>query len=99
MCIKSEFKEVILKLATNGQSDLVFLLTSKLCHQRVVCPWSGAIYVHENIKNMIKSDFKVIFLKLATIDQNDKAFLLTSKFGPQEFVCPCSGAIYMYKII
>ena len=30
MCIKSEFKETILKLATNGQSDLGFLLTSKV---------------------------------------------------------------------
>ena len=81
MCIKSEFKEIILKLATNGQSDLGFLLTSKLCHQGVVCFWPGAIYMHENIKKIcIKSDFKVIFLKLATNGQNGKAFLLTSKF-------------------
>ena len=83
MCIKSEFKEIILKVATNGQSDLGFLLTSNLCHQGVVCSWPGAIYMHENIKNMYKirlqSDFFKI-LKLATNGQNDKAFLLTSKF-------------------
>ena len=28
MCIKSDFKEIVLKLATNGQSDKGFLLTS-----------------------------------------------------------------------
>ena len=53
MCIKSEFKEIILKLATNGQSNLGFLLTSKLCHQGVVCSWPGAIYLHENIKKYV----------------------------------------------
>ena len=44
MCIKSEFKEVCLKLATNGQSDKGFLLTSKVCPQGVFCPCPGAIY-------------------------------------------------------
>ena len=29
MCIKSEFEEMFLKLATNNQSDEAFLLTSK----------------------------------------------------------------------
>ena len=28
VCIKSDFKDIILKLATNGQSDKAFLLTS-----------------------------------------------------------------------
>ena len=28
MCIKSDFKEIVLKIATNGQSDKGFLLTS-----------------------------------------------------------------------
>ena len=83
MCIKSEFKEIILKLATNGQSDLGFLLTSELCHQGVVCSWPGAIYIRTCMKTLkicIKSDFKMIFLKRATNGQNDKAFLSTSKF-------------------
>ena len=30
-CIKSNFKEISLKLATNEQSDKAFLLTSKFC--------------------------------------------------------------------
>ena len=33
MCIKSDFKEICLKLATNGQSNKGFLLTSKVCPQ------------------------------------------------------------------
>ena len=34
MCIKSEVKEILFKLITNGHSDEAFLLTSKLwsCH-------------------------------------------------------------------
>ena len=79
-CIKSlknVYQEIILKLATDGQSDLGFLLTSELCHQGVVCSWPRAIYMMKILKICIKSDFKVIFLKLATNGKNDKAFLLT----------------------
>ena len=42
------------KLATNGQSDLAFLLTSGFCPQRVVSPCPGAIYMWNNIKNVYK---------------------------------------------
>ena len=44
-CIKSIFKEIYLKLATNGQSDKTFLFTSTFCLQGVVCPipWG---YIH-----------------------------------------------------
>ena len=37
------------KLATNGQSDKEFLLTSKFCPQGVVCPCPGAIYMYKII--------------------------------------------------
>ena len=47
MCIKSDF---FFKLATNGQSDEGFLLTLKVCHQGVVCPCPGAIYMYKIIK-------------------------------------------------
>ena len=40
---KPDFKEILYKLATNGQSDKAFLLPSKLCPQGVVCPCPGAI--------------------------------------------------------
>ena len=45
-CIKSDFKEISLKLATNGKSDKAFLLTSKFCPLRAVCPYPGAIYMY-----------------------------------------------------
>ena len=45
LCIKSDFKDIFLKLATNGQSDKDFLLTSGYCPQRVVWPCPGAIYM------------------------------------------------------
>ena len=38
MYIKSDFKEIFLKLATNGQSDKGFLLTSTFVAKGVVCP-------------------------------------------------------------
>ena len=88
-CIKSDFKEIFLKLATNDQSDKMFLLTSKFRPQVVVSPFPGAIYMYKIMKkNCIKSDFKEIFLKLATNDQSDKMFLLTLKFRPQVVVSP-----------
>ena len=58
MCIKSEFKEICLKLATNGQSDKGFLLTSKVCPQGVFCPCPGAIYMYKIIKNVYKIRFR-----------------------------------------
>ena len=99
MCIKSELKEICLKLAANGRSDNGFLLTSKVCPQRGFCPCRRAIYIIKSLKMCIKSDFEEIILKLATYGQREKAFLLSSKFCPQEAVCPCPGAIYMYKSI
>ena len=79
--IKSDFKEIFLKLATNGWSDKMFLLTSKFHPQGVVSPCPRAIYMYKIMKS-IKSDFKEIFLKLVANDRSDKWFLLTSKFCP-----------------
>ena len=58
MCIKSEFKEICLKLVTNGQSDKGFLLTSKVCPQGILCPCPGAIYLYKIIKNVYKIRFQ-----------------------------------------
>ena len=96
MYIKSDFKAIFFKPATNGQSDKGFLLTSKVCPQGVVCPCPAAIYMYKIVKNV----FKIIsFFKLATNGQSGKGFLLTSNFCPQGVVCSRPGAIYMYKII
>ena len=72
--IKSDFKDIVLKLATNGQSDKAFLLPSGFCPQGVVCPCPGAIYIWEK-KVCIKSEFKEICLKLATNGRSDQGFL------------------------
>ena len=57
MCIKSEFKEICLKLAINGRSDKGFLLTAKVCPQGVFSPCPGAIYMYKIIKNVYKIRF------------------------------------------
>ena len=74
MCIKSEFKEICLKLATNGRSDKGFLLTSKVCSQGVFCSFYTCI---KSFKMCLKSYFKEIVLKLALNGHSDKGFLLT----------------------
>ena len=40
-CIKSDFKDIILKLATIGQSDKGFLLTSKFVPKGLSAPALG----------------------------------------------------------
>ena len=58
MCIKSEFKEICLKLATNGWSDKGFLWTSKVCPQGVFCPCPGLYTCIKVIKNVYKIRFR-----------------------------------------
>ena len=88
-CIKSDFKDIILKLATNDRSDKMFLLTSKLRPQGVVSPCPGPIYMYKIMtKNCIRSDFKEIFLKLVANDRSDNRYLLTSKFCPLRLSAP-----------
>ena len=41
MCLKSYFKEIVLKLATNGQSDKGFLLTSTFVPKGLSAPALG----------------------------------------------------------
>ena len=93
MCIKSEFKEICLKLATNGRSDKGFLLTPNVCPKGFSVLAPGLYTCIKSLKMCIKSDFEEIILKLAIYRQGEKAFLLTSKFCPQWVICPCPGAI------
>ena len=61
-CIKSEFEEMFLKLATNNQSDEAFLLTSKFWLKWVVCPCPRAIYIYKIINKVcIKSEGRAIY--------------------------------------
>ena len=77
MCIKSEFKEICLKLATSGRGDKGFLLTSKVCPQGVSALAPELYTCIKSLKMCIKSDFEEIILKLATYGQREKAFLLS----------------------
>ena len=93
MCIKSEFKEICLKLATNGRSNKACLLTSKVCPQGFYALVPGLYTCIKSLKMCIKSDFEEIILKLATYVQREKAFL----FVPNGLSAPARGFIHMVK--
>ena len=88
-----------MKLATNGQSDKGFLLTSKVCPQGVFCPCPRAIYMYKIFKMCLKSNFKQIVLKLATNGQSDKGFLLASTFVPNGLFAPALGLYICIKAL
>ena len=73
MYIKSDFKAICFKPATNGQSDKGFLFTSKVCPQGVVCPCPRAIYIYISIKNVYKIRF-LYFLNLQRMGKVIRAF-------------------------
>ena len=79
-CIKSDFKEIFLKLVANDRSDKRFLLTSKFCPLGCLPLTCGYIRLLNHEKMCMKSEVEEILFKLATNDHSDEAFLLTSKF-------------------
>ena len=82
-CIKSDFKEIFLKLVANDQSDKRFLLTPKFCPLGLSAPDPVAnIHLSNHEMMCIKSEVEKILFKHATNDHSDEAFLLTSKFWP-----------------
>ena len=96
-CIKSDFKEIVLKLATNGQSDKGFLLTSTFVPKGLSAPTLGLYTCIKALKYIpgpgVRWAFTgplVLWFKLVT---SDKMFLLTSKFCPQE-VCLQPPGLY-----
>ena len=99
MCIKSEFKEICLKLATNGQSDKGFLLMSKVCPKRVFCPCPGAIYMYRIIKNVYKIRFGRDHFETCSIWAKRKGLSGVIKILSPRVVCPCPGSMYIYKSI
>ena len=88
-CIKSDFKDISLKLATNEWSDKTFLLTSKLCPLGAVCPCPGDICMYKiMIKKTSKIGLQSDFFKTCNNNRSGKKFLLTSKFRPQGLSAP-----------
>ena len=96
MCIKSEFKEICLKLATNGRSDKGFLLTSKVCPQGVFCPCPGAIYVYKIIKNMYKVRFRRHHFETYNTWARRKGLSVVIKILSLMDCLPLPGAIYIW---
>ena len=78
--IKSEFKEICLKLATNGRSDKGFLTTSKVCPQGVFCPCPGATYIYKIIKNVYKIRFRRDHFETCNIWAKRKGLSVVIKF-------------------
>ena len=101
MCIKSDFEEIILKLATYWQKEKAFLMSSKFCAKWIVCPCPGLYTYGETWKKMyIKSDFKAFFLNLQQMGKVIRAFCWHQKFVPKGLSALAPGLyIYIYKII
>ena len=96
-CIKSDFKEIFLKLVANDGSDKRFPLTSKFCPLVVSGPDLQLNTFIKSWKDVYKvRDWRDSF-KLATNGHSDKAFLLISKFWPEWVVCPYPRA--MFKLL
>ena len=96
MCIKSEFKEICLKLATNGRSGKGFLLTSKVCPQGVFCPCPGAIYLYKIIKNMYKIRFRRDHFETCNIWANRKVLSIVIKILSPMDCLALPWAIYIW---
>ena len=76
----------VLKLATYGQSDKAFLLTSGFCPQRVVCPCPWAIYMWKNIKKCVwNQNLKRFVWNLQQMVKVIRAFCWYQKFVPKGF--------------
>ena len=86
---KIRLQRDVFKLATNGQSEKAFLLISKLCAQRVVCPCPEAIYIYKIIKNVYKIDFKQMFLNLQQMVK--RPFCWHQNFVPKGLSAPALG--------
>ena len=99
MCIKSDFEEIILKLATYRQREKAFCCNQNFFPNVLSAPARSYIHMVKHEKHVYKIGPQSNFFKPATNGQSDKGFLLTSKVCPQGVVCPCPGAIYIYKII
>ena len=96
MCIKSEFKEISLKLATNGRSDKGFLLTSKVSPQGVFCPCPEAIYMYKIIKNVYKIRFRRDHFETCNIWAKRKGLSVFIKILSPMDCLPLPGVIYIW---
>ena len=97
MCIKSKFKEICLKLTTNGRSDKGFLLTSKVCPQGVFCPCPGAVYMYKIIKNLYKIRFRRDHFETCNIWAKRKGLSVVIKILSPMDCLSLPGTIYIIE--
>ena len=88
---KSDFKEIFLKLATNGKTDKEFIPKTRFLMTRLNCI--------KSFKMCLKSYFKETVLKLAANGQSDKGFMLTSTFVPKGLSAPALGLCACIKAL
>ena len=95
MCIKSEFKEICLKLATDGRSDKAFQLTSTVCPQGIFCPCPGTIYMYKIIKNVYKIRLRRDHFETSNTWAKRKGLSVVIKLLSSTGCLSLPGAIYM----
>ena len=90
--IKSDFKDILLKVATNEWSDETFLLTSKLCPLGAVCPCPGAIYTYKIVKKWYKIRLqRDFFLNLQQMTEVTRCSCWHQNFVPRVLSAPALG--------
>ena len=95
-CIKSDFKEMVFKLATNDRSDKMFLLTSKFHHQGVVSPCPRAIYMYKIMKKLCKIRLQRDFFKTCSKWPKWQEVSVDIKILSPGVVCP---GLWLYTCI
>ena len=97
MCIKSEFKEICLKLATNGRSDKCFLLTSNVCPQGFAALIPGLYTCMKSLKMYIKLDSKRSVWNLQHMGTEQRPFCCHQTFDLNGLSAPALGFIHTVK--
>ena len=95
-CIKSNFKEISLKLATNGKSDKAFLLTPKFSPLGSLCRCAGATCIKSWIK-MYKIRLQRHFLNLQQMNEMTRHIYWHQNFVPWGLSAPANENL-LYKI-
>ena len=72
--MKSDFREMFLKLATNDRNVKMFLLTSKFRPQGVVSPCPVVIYMYKIMKKSDLKEKKDFFLNLQEMAEVTRSF-------------------------
>ena len=91
-CVKSDFKEIFLKLVANDRSDKRFLLTSKFCPLVLSAPDMWLYMFIKSCKDVYKvRGWKDSFLNLQQMTIVMRPSCWIKNFGPNELSAPAQG--------